>query len=148
SASEGFDAWLAAICRNVCRRFLRARGQLAARQVRLPSHPAHAGGEDPGAMRLLDLPDPLAIDPSAELDRQDLERLLDHALGYLPQSARELVELCYLAEVPQREAALRLGLTLGALEARLHRARRHLRQVLGGALRAESLACDLALDDG
>src|SRR5262249_48776587 len=25
SASEGFDAWLTAICRNVCRRYLRGR---------------------------------------------------------------------------------------------------------------------------
>src|SRR5262249_11459258 len=148
SASEGFDAWLTAICRNVCRRYLRGRGRLAARQVRLPSHPAREEGADLDDTGPLDLPDPLAVDPSDELDRQDLETLLDHALGYLPKSARELVELCYLAEVPQREVALRLGLTIGALEARLHRARRQLRQVLGGALRAESLACDLALGGG
>ena len=61
--------------------------------------------------------------------------LLDHALGSLSSSARELVELCYLVELPQREVAARLDLSLSALEARLHRARQHLRQVLNGPLR-------------
>lgn len=54
--------------------------------------------------------------------------LLERALGELSGKAREVVELCYLVELPQREAALRLGLTISALEARLHRARRQICQ--------------------
>ena len=54
------------------------------------------------------------------LDRRDLEVLLDHALAHLSAGARELVALCYLADLPQREVAVRLGLTLvcnvGALQ--------------------------------
>ncbi len=72
--------------------------------------------------------------------------LLDHALGALSSSAREMVELCYLVELPQREVAARLDLSLSALEARLHRARQHLRQVLNGPLRTDAEALGLALD--
>jgi hypothetical protein len=40
--------------------------------------------------------------------------------------------------MPQRQVAARLGLSVSALEARLHRARGELRQVLSGPLRAEA----------
>jgi hypothetical protein len=83
------------------------------------------------------------LDPAEEIARQDLAVLLDHALAYLPVSAREALKLCYLAELPQREAALRLGLTIGALELRLHRARKQLRELLGGALRPDAEAFGL-----
>lgn len=47
------------------------------------------------------------------------------------------------ADRPQREVAEQLGLTIKALEARLIRARRQLRDVLNGALRDEADALDL-----
>lgn len=72
--------------------------------------------------------------------------LLDRAMSYLPDSARDAVELCYLAELPQAEAAARLGMTISALETRLHRARKQLRQVLNGALRADAESFGLALE--
>jgi len=55
--------------------------------------------------------------------------------------------LCYLRELPQREVTDRLGLSLSALEARLHRARRQLRALFNGPLRREAEAFGLALDD-
>jgi hypothetical protein len=58
-----------------------------------------------------------------------------------------LVERCHLLEQPQREVAARLGLSISALEARLHRARRQLRQVLNGPLRQDAEALGLALDE-
>ncbi len=72
--------------------------------------------------------------------------LVDRAVGSLSGSAREVVELCYLLEVPQREAAARLGFSVSALEARLHRGRHQLRQALNGPLRAEAEVLGLALD--
>lgn len=147
-APDGFDAWLNAIFRNVVQRYARASGLLARRYTSLPD-PASLWDEGDGAEDGVppDIADPLGGDPAEELDRQDLELLLDRALGHLPVSAREVVELCYLAETPQREAALRLGITIRSLEARLHRARRQLRQVLGGELRAEAQAFGLGLEE-
>jgi len=68
-------------------------------------------------------------------------------LGYLPDCSREVIELCYLAELPQREAAERLDMTLAALEERLRRTRKQLRQILSSELRPEAEAFGLALDD-
>jgi len=137
-----FNAWLDGICRNVCRRWSRAQRNTALQQV----NPLSYDPETPGSLTGEEVADPSAFDPAEELSRQDLALLLDRALGYLPGNARELLELCYLAELPQREAAVRLGLTISALEARLHRARRQLLQILNGELRADAESCGLLLD--
>jgi RNA polymerase sigma factor (sigma-70 family) len=147
-APSVLDAWLKAICRNVCRRYARADGQ---RARRLSALPVPMSGDEPAGSDEASQPDildPYAFDPAEELERQDLETLLDRALGHLSLDARAAVELCYLAEIPQREAAVRLGLTIRALEARLHRARAQLRRVLGGELRADAETFGLAVGDG
>ena len=142
-SSERFDAWLDGICYHVCQHQMR-REQIAARRrvSLLDAQTADAGGDAAAA----DVPDPLAFDPAEELHRQDLEVLLDRALGYLPGSMREVLELCYVVDVPQREVAARLRMTVSALEARLHRARRELRRLLSGELRGEAEAFGLVLD--
>lgn len=144
-APERFDAWLDGICRNMCRRWAGAQGAVTEqiRPIAVAWHDDEHGEEAPS----LDLPDPQALDPAEELDRQDLEVLLERAMSHLPASAREALELCYLAELPQREAALRLGVTIGALELRLHRARKQLRDLLSGALRPDAEAFGLLPDD-
>jgi RNA polymerase sigma factor (sigma-70 family) len=151
SDPAGFQAWLNAICRNVCRRYGRAYYALAQREVPLDTRGDRGGYEDGDGCDdpyPLDIQDPLAIDPVDELERHDREVLLDRALGYLPAPTREVVTLCYLSELPQRDAAQQLGVTIAALEARLHRARRQLRQVLRGELRAQAVAVGLTLDAG
>jgi RNA polymerase sigma factor (sigma-70 family) len=142
----GIDRWLDEICRNVCRRYARKQAT-EQRNLALTA----SGDEDeqrPSDTVTLDnLPDSEADDPIEALNRQDMALLLDQALGLLPGNAREVVELCYLRELPQREATDRLGLSLSALEARLHRARRELRAIFNGPLRREAEAFGLALDD-
>ncbi|MEO7022105.1 MAG: sigma-70 family RNA polymerase sigma factor [Ktedonobacteraceae bacterium] len=133
---ERFDAWLNGICRNRCLRWSQSQKS----QQRYTEEPLL---DDEGSA--LDIPDPW--DPNAELDHQDLATLLERALGYLSDDARTLVELCYLVEQPQREVAARLGLTINVVEARLHRARRRLQQVLTTDLRQDALAFGLALAD-
>ncbi|HEX9037897.1 MAG TPA: sigma-70 family RNA polymerase sigma factor [Ktedonobacterales bacterium] len=139
---ERFDAWLDGICRNVCRRQARTRAG-DARVTRLGDVLESDGDAD---APLADLPDPLAFDPDEELEREDRRILLDRALGSLPAQTRALIELSYLAELPQREIAERLDMTLGALELRLHRARARLRQVLSGELRADAQSFGLLVD--
>lgn len=137
---ERFSAWLDGICRNICKRHLHARA--ASLEMQELSQ-----REDNPDTEPFDLPDPLAIDPVEELERQDRQALLDRALGYLPANTRELITLCYLAEVPQREVAEQLQMSLGALELKLHRARRQLRQVLQGELRDSARAFGMLLND-
>ncbi|HEY7416102.1 MAG TPA: sigma-70 family RNA polymerase sigma factor [Ktedonobacteraceae bacterium] len=145
SAPEGFHLWLDEICRNICRRH--ARKQLTELRHSLPlQEGSDEDAEEPSLSLLNTIPDPQILDPVEALSRQDATVLLDRALGSLSSNAREVVQLCYLMELPQREVAARLDLELGALEARLHRARRQLRQVLNGPLRADAEALGLALD--
>jgi RNA polymerase sigma factor (sigma-70 family) len=147
---ERFDAWLAGICRNVGRHQRRAAGRLARRQVPFADVSGDpwddAGGRGGLCGReqeaLLSVP----FDFAEDLARRDLEALLDRALAHLSAGAREALHLCDLLETPQREAALRLGLTVDALEQRLLRARRQLRAVLHGTLRADAAAFGLLLD--
>jgi RNA polymerase sigma factor (sigma-70 family) len=144
TAPAGFQAWIDEICRNICRRAARRRTIDLLRNRSL-SQPSAATGDrtDAEAPALLaaDTPDPLEA-----LNRQDLALLLDRALGLLQPAARQVVELCYLLELPHAEVAARLGLTGGALDVRLHRARRQLRHLLHGPLRSEAQALGLNLD--
>lgn len=142
---QRFDAWLDGICRNVCRRQARDLATTISRHESLP-HLLPDTGDDSGTETFVDIPDPFATDPEEYLSKQDLAVLLDRAMSHLPGDTRALLEMCYLAELPQREAAVQLGLTIGALELRLHRARKQLRQVLNGALRADAESFGLALD--
>ncbi|MGH2481857.1 MAG: RNA polymerase sigma factor, partial [Ktedonobacteraceae bacterium] len=143
----GFQRWLDEICRNICRRHARKYATDAQRSTLLPGATLDNDDEgDEAASPLNNLPDTQLPDPVEALSRQDLTTLLDRALGSLSDNAREAVELHYLLELPQREIAARLGLSLSALEARLHRARQHLRQVLNGPLRDETQAFGLLLD--
>ena len=143
---DRFDAWLDGICRNMCLRWSQTHQRTTQRQTSLPARASEetVQDEDTGEM---DIPDPFSFDPAEELSHQDLTILLDRALGYLPAETRKLIEMCYLAELPQREVALRLGLTIQVLEARLHRARRQLRQVLSSELHSEAQAFGLAIDN-
>jgi RNA polymerase sigma factor (sigma-70 family) len=134
-----FSSWLDGICRNVCRRQTSALNRNE-REIPL------GGSGDEGDVADFDRLDPLDFDLNEALERQDRQILLDRALGHLSESTRELIELCYLAELPQREVAARLEMSLGALELKLHRARRQLRQVLSGALRADAGAFGLLVN--
>ena len=138
---ESFNAWLDGICRNMCLRWSETHQRDVQHQSRLQDP-----WQDEDASEL-EVADTFALDPAEELNRQDLAALLDRALCYLPAETRQLIEMCYLAELPQREVALRLGMTINVLEARLHRARRQLRQVLSSDLRTDAQAFGLSIDD-
>jgi RNA polymerase sigma-70 factor (ECF subfamily) len=148
---EGVYLWLDAICRNVCRRYARTRWS---EQRHLQVHRAPSQDDDgepettaeTAAAVLTGLPDTGALDPLDALSRQEVARLLDRALGALSANARQVLELCYLLELPQREVAAQLGLSISALEARLHRARQQVRELLNGSLREDAEALGLALD--
>ncbi|HJT56770.1 MAG TPA: RNA polymerase sigma factor [Ktedonobacteraceae bacterium] len=137
-----FDAWLNGICRNVCLRWQRSQHIATTHLVSL-SELAPAKDDDASESAI---PDPTSFDPAEELSRQDMALLLDRALGYLPDSTCKAVELHYLSELPQREAALQLGMTIHVLEERLYRARHQLRQLLNNELRSEAELFGLALD--
>lgn len=147
---EGFPYWIDEICRNICRRTIQKQQTNSLRFVPLRSAFAHSDEEtrdNEGSIANIEtLADAHAPDAFDTLSRQDLLVLLDRALNILPGNARSIVEACDLLELPHREAAARLGLSVSALETRLHRVHRTLRHLLNGPLRAEAESLGLHIE--
>jgi RNA polymerase sigma factor (sigma-70 family) len=143
---EHFDAWLNGICRNVSLHWMRVQGTTERRQRPFSSLFSEGGGGEDTDSAMLEPVDSQMLDLAEDLNRQDLAVLLDRAMGHLPVSTRKALELHYLAEMPQREVALHLGMTINALEVKLHRARRQLREILNGPLRTDAASFGLALE--
>jgi RNA polymerase sigma-70 factor (ECF subfamily) len=141
SSTERLDAWLNSICHHVAQHAVRTSQQWARQTV--PLTRLAQGGADSLSEDSLPAEE---VDLTEALHREDLERLLDQALAHLSTGAREIIQLCYLADLPQREVAERLGISLGSLEARLHRTRLQLRQIVNGELRPVAQDLGLLLD--
>jgi RNA polymerase sigma factor (sigma-70 family) len=133
---EHFESWLDGICRNMSKRWARAQSTTDLHQR--PFSSLQLEQEEISVSSIFDIADPQSFDLTETLNRHDLAVLLDRAMNYLPASVRKALEMHYLADLPQREVALQLGMTLNALEVKLHRARRQLRQVLQHELRADA----------
>ncbi len=108
---SGADAWLAAIARNVCRRWMRTRGRLP-----VP----------------VDIPDDVSDtqDLDSVLEREELVELLERALGLLPAATRDALVGHYVEELSHAEIADRAGTTPDAISMRVSRGRSRLRYLL------------------
>jgi RNA polymerase sigma factor (sigma-70 family) len=107
---SGADAWINAIARNLCRRWLRARGEA----------PVPVPVLDDGETRDLD----------TVLEREELVELLDRALGLLPVATREALVAHYVEELSHAEIAERIGTSADAVSMRVSRGRSRLRFLL------------------
>src|SRR5215472_9355481 len=80
SAPDGFNHWLSAICLNVCKRYARSQRRLAQREVPFYSLARVDEGGTSQTLQPPDFPDPLGMDPAEEMEHEDWETLVDHAL--------------------------------------------------------------------
>ena len=71
-------------------------------------------------------------EPTRELERADLRRLLTEALAQLPPAQRQTFVLHAEAELSYREVAEVLGISIGTVMSRLYYARQKLRALLEG----------------
>jgi RNA polymerase sigma factor (sigma-70 family) len=115
---DRFGPWLAGIGLNLCRRWLRERARGAW------SLEALQGGRWG--------PEPVDQDPTPEeaAEAAEMTEAIRRALAHLPPDQRDAVMLFYVAGLTQQEIADALGTTAGAVKARLHKARRRLRDQL------------------
>ncbi|CAA9256374.1 MAG: hypothetical protein AVDCRST_MAG93-1994, partial [uncultured Chloroflexia bacterium] len=125
-------AWLLSIARHQCLMWGRTNSRERSRFVVLDTE------GDNTSVRLAD-----DFDLEVELERSDLARLLDRAMGLLEPDVRAMLVLRYVEESSQAEMAERLGLTEGAVEARLHRGKLALKRVLATNLGEEAAAYGL-----
>lgn len=106
-ADGAFRTWLFRIARNLCIDKLRQH-----KLLELPPDMQYSGSEDRTALRIT----------------------VQQALADLPTEYREPLVLCDLEDMPAREAAAVLNISVPALKSRLYRGRRALRDKLGGTL--------------
>jgi len=125
SDPSGFDRWLAAIARNVCRRWVRRRGQEL-----VVTTAASESVED-------------VVDLEAELERAELIELLDRALAMLPAETRDVLIQRFVLDLPHAAIADRLGLSTDAVSMRISRGKTVLRRLLTTELREEAGAYGL-----
>ena len=119
--SAAFRAWLAQIARRVC-------WQLKKREALLPLLQLSVM-EDAAAE--VSAPGPTA---EQQLALKQMKELLAGAVRKLPEEYRTVYELRDLQEVSGEEVAAQLGISLGAMKSRLHRARDLVREDLDAAL--------------
>jgi RNA polymerase sigma-70 factor (ECF subfamily) len=112
---DKFGGWAFRIVANQCKDYLK---NVRRRNVDLDSVEPVAGGED----------------PSDDLERSELRRRLDAALGTLPADQREAFVMKHEEGWSYEEMAELLAVSVGALKMRVHRAREALVERLEGEL--------------
>jgi RNA polymerase sigma factor (sigma-70 family) len=130
--AERFGPWLHGIGLNVSRRWL------AYRSRDVWSWEALHGGRyvaEPGDPR---------NGPEVLAEEADLRARVQRAVACLPRGQRDAVLLSYLAGLTQVETAAQLGIEVGAVKARLHKARRALRRELLPIWKEEVMATNVA----
>jgi RNA polymerase sigma-70 factor, ECF subfamily len=114
-----FGAWLAGIGLNICRRWLRTRPGASLSLESLL-----------GGQRVDDPVDALTPDPAWLAEERDLALRIRSAVNVLPSGQRQAVVLFHLMGMTHVETAAALGIPVGAVKTRLHKARSSLRREL------------------
>jgi RNA polymerase sigma factor (sigma-70 family) len=142
---ESVGGWLCAVAHRLA---MNTRVDAARhRRRQTPFATLAAAGARAGGDQLPDQYHPLA-DPSGDIERNELRRVLDDELLRLPEKYRAPVVLCDLEGQTQQEAAAALGWPSGSISRRLARARALLRRRLihrGVFLATGLVACGLAV---
>jgi RNA polymerase sigma factor (sigma-70 family) len=129
--TAGADRWLAAIARNVCRRWLRRQGLEAGRVV---PHDCALDDVDAGAQQ------------ESAADRVEIRALLGPALSSLPSTTRDVLIHRYVHDASHTEIANRLGLSAQATAMRASRGKAALRLELAPHLREPEHAAPPAVE--
>jgi RNA polymerase sigma factor (sigma-70 family) len=110
--------WLLGVARQLVRNAARSRHRYLAAIGR-------AGREAMAAADHADRADPADL-VTGRLDAEQQLRRLRTAIGRLPRQQQEVIELCVYAGLDQQAAAIALGVSVGTIKSRLHRARQRL----------------------
>lgn len=118
---DRFRSWLLRIVANAARDELR-------RRKRRPQRSLDEARDDPD-MPNIDPVEPRP-GPQAAAENADLRRVLDEALGQLPEDWRLVVLLSDVHGLAYDEVAASAGIPVGTVKSRLSRARARLREIL------------------
>jgi RNA polymerase sigma-70 factor (ECF subfamily) len=125
--ADRFGPWLGGIGLNICRRLLRER-----------SRDAWSWDVVHGGRQTHDLADSKP-GPEALAEVADLAERTRAAIAILPPGQRAAVVLFYLSDLTHAETADLLGVNVGAVKTRLHKARRSLKHQLSDARKDDGM---------
>ncbi len=126
-----FSTWILAITRNHC-----------IDQIRKPANRPSAPLEEGSSQAEDPRPDPGRIVENAQAGK-----IVEQAVEKLPDMYREAIQLYHFQELTYSEAAEVQGVPLGTFMARLHRARKQLRELLRPILGADDDKASERRDD-
>ena len=129
------STWLYAVARSYCLK--KRRGPQATRTT---------SAEDDGADEVAAMPDGAPL-PDEALAHKEVEQVLDAAIGALEPAAREVLLLRDVEGLSAPEVAEVLGIGVGAVKSRLHRARLAVRAVVAPRLGVVDTAPGAACPD-
>jgi len=135
-----FSSWVYTIAANLCRDELKWRKRRQ-NQVSMESETSDFSRQSSG-LRLKDRINGQGRSPREELEQDERERILDEAIGRLPEKFRIVIELNVRQGFKYREVAKILTCPLGTVKSRIHKAVAMLRQDLGGSGFFEQLSGD------
>ena len=121
SDETAFQSWLAIIARRTCGRL--KRREALAPVLRLAELEEH--GTEPVSE---------ALSPETQALEAETRACLLSVMHSLPPLYREVYELRDVQDLPAREVAERLGISVAAVKSRLHRARALMRQGIDAGL--------------
>jgi len=127
---SSFSTWLTRIAINESLMLLRHGRTL--REVPVDDH-----GEAEGNAASLEMPDS-SPDPEASYLRRERAQILSETLGNLRPGMRKAIELRELAELSTEETARRMGVSVGAVKARLFYARKKLQEKVSRYMKCNS----------
>ena len=126
-----FSTWLYAIASHHCLNHLAGRDSRARRAERTGNPTDRHGGVLPSALdRVADA----SPGPDAVLERQELTRAIQNELVQLTEHHRMVIILRDVQGMSYEDIAATLGVELGTVRSRLHRARMELKARLGPLL--------------
>jgi RNA polymerase sigma-70 factor, ECF subfamily len=131
-AEAKFSTWLISITLNEARS--RLRRQATIRMESLDEPPDEGGTISPALLR-----DWREI-PSEILEREEVRKLLQHAVEGLPEMYRQVFLLRDVEELNTNETALALNISVPSVKVRLHRARMMLQKQLTPQLKTVTQA--------
>ncbi len=135
---EAWRPWLSGIARNVCLRWHRSHGREMSRLARPESPWLLEEGTSTAAAAAA-----TSGDIEESLERSEITRMLDRAMGALPAQTRALLVGRYVEDLSPSELAARAGLSENTAAVRLHRGKQALRRVLTTDFREDAVAYGL-----
>ena len=129
---SSFSTWLTRIAINESLMLLR-RGR-AVREV-----PIHEGHDEEETSRDREIGDS-SLDPEVRYLQREAARILSSAMAQLGPGMRVAMELRELRELSGPETARQMGVSVGAIKARVFHGRRKLRKILRGSMRAPRIS--------